>query len=568
MKKTVWPVFFVLISGWMLALSAADRVAGPMHKHRSEVIAARGMVATSHPLAAQIGLDILKSGGNAVDAAIAVNAALGLMEPTGSGVGGDLFAIVWDAKSQKLYGLNSSGPAPERLTLQIFRDQGLAKVPVLGPLPWTVPGCVGGWQALHKRFGRMALPKVLAPAIHYARAGVPLPELIAFYWARSVAAFKGYENFQALYAPGGVCPKKGDIFKNPLLAATLEKIAASGGEAFYRGEIAQAMVAYSDKVGGYFSLEDFKRYQAEWVDPIGVRYRGYDVWELPPNGQGLAALQMLNMLEEFDLKTLGRDGAELMHTLIEVKKLAFEDRARFYADPRMAHIPQETLLSKAYAQKRLKLFNNKRAAREIPPDPALLEHGGTVYLTVVDAERNAVSLIQSNYFGFGSGMVPDGLGFCLQDRGAGFALDESHPNCLAPGKRPFHTIIPAFVTRNNRPVFSFGVMGGAMQPQGHVQVLVNLLDFGMDPQAAGDYPRFRHDGSTEPDGGAVMKDGGEVLLESGFSMEMIRELLARGHRIRFDRGGYGGYQGIWIDEDQNVLRGGSESRSDGAVVGW
>lgn len=547
---------------------AADRVNGPMHKHRSEVMAANGMVAASHPLAAQIGLDILKAGGNAVDAAIAVDAALGFMEPTGSGVGGDLFAIVWDAKTQKLYGLNSSGPAPMKLNRQIFADQGLSKVPVLGPLPWTVPGCVGGWQALHRRFGKMAFPKVLAPAIHHARAGAPLPELIAFYWARSVAAFKTYRNFQDLYAPGGVCPQKGDLFRNPLLAATLEKIAASYGETFYRGELARAIVAYSEKVGGYFSLADFERYQPEWVEPIGVRYRGYDVWELPPNGQGLAALQMLNMLEAFDLKNMGRDSAELMHTLIEVKKLAFEDRARFYADPRMAHVPVDTLLSKEYARKRLKRFNPDRAAREIPPDPALLEHGGTIYLTVVDKDRNAVSLIQSNYYGFGSAMVPDGLGFCLQDRGAGFALDESHPNCVAPGKRPFHTIIPAFVTRDGLPVFSFGVMGGAMQPQGHVQVLVNLIDFGMDPQAAGDYPRFRHDGSTEPDGGPVMKDGGLVMLESGFPMEMVRDLLARGHRVSHDRGGFGGYQGIWIDWDKKVLKGGSESRSDGAAVGY
>lgn len=568
MTKTVLMSILIWALLPQLSLRGADRVNGPMTKKRSEVIAAEGMVAASQPLAAQIGIDILKQGGNAVDAAIAVNAALGLMEPTGSGVGGDLFAIVWDAKTQTIHGLNASGPAPKELSRQIFIDKGLERVPVLGPLPWTVPGCVAGWQALHKRFGRLPFKKVLAPAIAYARRGFPLSELIAFYWARSVKAFTEYQNFQDLYAPGGVCPQKGDIFKNPLLADTLEQIAASYGEAFYRGEIARAIVAYSRRVGGYFSMADFLDYRPQWVQPISVKYRGYDVWELPPNGQGLAVLQMLNMLEEFDLNAMGRNSAELLHTLVELKKLAYEDRARFYADPRMSQVPLDRLLSKSYARKRLERFNRQRANREIAPDPERIEHGDTVYLTVVDRERNAVSLIQSNYYGFGSAMVPDGLGFCLQDRGAGFALQENHPNCLAPGKRPFHTIIPAFVTRQGQPVFSFGVMGGAMQPQGHVQVLVNLIDFGMDPQAAGDYPRFRHDGSSEPDGGPLMRDGGELVLESGFSAETIRELLARGHRVLFGRGGFGGYQGILIDHEKGVLVGGSESRSDGGALGY
>ncbi|MCP2619379.1 gamma-glutamyltransferase [Candidatus Aminicenantes bacterium AC-335-K20] len=538
-----------------------------MFATRSEVIATNGMVATSQPLAAQIGIDILKKGGNAIDAAIAVNAALGLMEPTSCGIGGDLFAIIWINKEKKLYGLNASGPAPMAISLEYFKRKGIKRIPLHGPLPWTVPGCVDGWFELHRRFGKLPMKKILEPAINYAEKGFPLSEVIAYYWQRAVKTFKKYKNFQKLYAPGGKILKKGDIFKNPELAGTYRLIAEKGRDAFYKGEIAKRIIEYSKKVGGFFQYEDFANFHSEWVQPLSVNYRGYDVWELPPNGQGIAVLQMLNMLKKFDLKSMGHNSAEYLHTLIEIKKIVYEDRARFYADPKFSTIPIKTLLSEEYALKRLEFFNPERANLSIPAGEEILEEGDTAYLTVVDKDFNAVSLIQSNYAGFGSGMVPDGLGFCLQDRGALFSLEEGHPNVIAPGKRPFHTIIPGFVTKDNEPVFSFGVMGGAMQPQGHVQILCNIIDFGMNIQEAGDAPRFRHVGSSQPNGGK-MEDGGIVYLESGISSEVIRELVRKGHRVAHAIGVFGGYQGIWIDTKRGILIGASESRKDGCAIGY
>ncbi|MCK4762376.1 MAG: gamma-glutamyltransferase [Candidatus Aminicenantes bacterium] len=558
-------VFFVLC--FSIALFSADRVTGKMFATRSEVIANHGMVATSQPLAAQIGIDILKKGGNAVDAAIAVNAALGLMEPTSNGIGGDLFAIVWDSKTKKLYGLNSSGPSPKALTLAYFKKKGLKRVPYYGPLPWSVPGCVDGWFELHKKFGKLPMKTILTPAISYAKGGFPLSELISYYWQVSVKRHKKYENFQKLYAPGGKLLQKGDIFKNPELAKTLALIAKKGRDAFYKGEIARTIVKYSERVGGFFQYEDFADYQAEWVQPLAANYKGYDVWELPPNGQGIAVLQMLNMLKNIDMKSMGHNSAQYLHTLIEVKKIVYEDRARFYADQKFVKLPLKKLLSPEYAEERLQLFNPEKALREIPYNDAKIEKGDTIYLTVVDKDGNAVSLIQSNYAGFGSGMVPDGLGFCLQDRGALFSLEEGHLNVLEPGKRPFHTIIPAMVTKDGKPVFSFGVMGGAMQPQGHVQVLLNILEFDMNIQEAGDAPRFRHTGSSQPDYG-VMKDGGTVYLEAGISAQVIKDLLLKGHNISKTRGGFGGYQGIWIDAERGILIGASESRKDGCAIGY
>ena len=558
----------VLLLGFsFLSSFAGDRLTGRLAATRSEVIACNGMVAASQPLAAQVGIDILKKGGSAVDAAIAVNAALGLMEPSGAGIGGDLFAIVWDSKSGKLYGLNSSGPAPAALSLAYFKEKGIYKIPETGPLPWTVPGCVAGWFALHQRFGCLSMGDVLAPAITYAEQGFPLSELIAFYWQRSLKAFAGYENFQRLYAPGGRVPAKGDVFRNPELAATYHILARKGRDAFYRGELAEKIVAYSRKVGGFFSREDLAAYQPEWVEPLSVDYRGYDVWELPPNGQGLAVLQMLRMLSHFDLKAMGHNTAAYLHTLVEAKKIAYEDRARFYADPRFSACDYAALISPAYARKRLELFHGERASTSLPAGDPRLVAGDTVYLTVVDKDFNAVSLIQSNYVGFGSGMVPDGLGFCLQDRGALFNLEAGQANSFAPGKRPFHTIIPGFVTRAGRPVFSFGVMGGDMQPQGHVQVLCNIIDFAMNLQEAGDAPRFRHAGSSEPDG-TVMRDGGILLLESGVDAEVVRDLIRRGHRVNRSASEFGGYQGIWIDWERRVLIGASESRKDGCAIGY
>ncbi len=550
-----------------LGLFAADRITGPTWATRSEVIAANGMVATSHPLAAQIGVDILEKGGTAVDAAIAVNAALGLMEPTGSGIGGDLFALVWDASSGKLFGLNASGAAPSAHTLQLFREQGLKQVPYRGPLSWTVPGCVAGWFALHERFGGLPMKTLLQPTITYARQGFPLTELIAHYWSLSVAAFKDYANFQQLYAPDGRAPAKGDIFRNPQLADTLARIAESGADAFYRGAIAQRMVEYSNRVGGHFSHQDLAACTPRWEEPLSVDYRGHRVWELPPNGQGIAVLQMLAMLERIDVAALEHNTADYLHTLVEIKKLVYEDRAKFYADPAFADVPIRELISAGYAESRLKRFDPRRSARVVPAGNPRLETGDTVYLTVVDRHRNVVSLIQSNYGGFGSGNVPDGLGFCIQNRGALFSLEEGHANVVAPGKRPFHTIIPAMVTRDGKPVFTFGVMGGAMQPQGHVQILCNILDFGMNIQAAGDAPRFRHSGSSQPSG-EIMRDGGVLHLESGVPWAVVRALIEKGHRIAPDPGGYGGYQGIWIDHQRGILLGGSESRKDGCALGY
>lgn len=570
MYKNKFSIIFLLILLLIVGhgiTSPADRITGKPFVSRSEVIARNGMVATSHPLAAQIGIDILKKGGTAVDAAIAVNAALGLMEPTGSGIGGDLFAIVWDSKAKKLYGLNSSGTSPKRISLEYFKNKGLKKIPPFGPLPWTVPGCVDGWFALHEKFGKLSFQTLLAPAIKYAKEGFPLTELIAYYWQISVKRFKKYENFQKLYAPGGKILQKGDIFKNPELARTLGLIAKKGRDAFYKGEIAKRIINYSEKVGGFFSIEDFSDYKPLWVKPLKVNFKGYDVWELPPNGQGIAALQMLNMLKKLPLGSMLHNSAEYLHALIEIKKIVYEDRAKFYADPAFRKVDIKKLLSDKYAKNRLKLFNKGRANRKITTDDSVLEKGDTVYLTIVDKDRNVVSLIQSNYFGFGSGMVPDGLGFCIQDRGSLFSLEEGHPNVLEPGKRPFHTIIPAMVTKDGTPVFSFGVMGGAMQPQGHVQVLLNILLFGMNIQEAGDAARFRHSGSSQPDGG-IMNNGGIVSLESGINYETIRKLISYGHKINFSTGGYGGYQGIWLDLKRGILIGGSESRKDGCVIGY
>ena len=405
MKKII--LFLFIIFGFIFELWAADRITGKMFATRSEVIATHGMVATSQPLAAQIGIDILKKGGNAIDAAIAVNAALGLMEPTSCGIGGDLFAIVWINKEKKLYGLNASGPAPRAISLEYFKKKGIKRIPLHGPLPWTVPGCVDGWFELHRRFGKLPMKEILEPAIKYAEEGFPLSEVIAYYWERAVKAFKNYKNFQKLYAPGGKILKKGDIFKNPELARTYRLLAEKGRDVFYKGEIAKRIVEYSKRVGGFFQLEDFANFHSEWVQPLSVNYRGYDVWELPPNGQGIAVLQMLNMLKNFDLKSMGHNSAEYLHTLIEIKKIVYEDRARFYADPRFSRVPVKALLSEEYALKRLEFFNPERANLSIPSGEGILEEGDTAYLTVVDKDFNAVSLIQSNYAGFGSGMVPD-----------------------------------------------------------------------------------------------------------------------------------------------------------------
>ena len=547
---------------------AVERTVGAKFATRSEVIAPHGMAATSHPLATQIAVDILQRGGSAVDAAIAANAALGLMEPTGCGIGGDLFAIVWDAKAKKLHGLNGSGRSPRALTLDHLRSLKLGKIPPHGPLPVSVPGTVDAWFELHGRFGRLPMTDVLAPAISYAREGFPLTEVIAHYWALNARRLEKWPGFAEIYMPGGRAPAKGEVFRNPYLADTYDKIARGGRDAFYRGEIAQRIDEYMRANGGFLRAEDLAAHKSEWVEPVSTNYRGYDVWELPPNGQGIAALQMLNVLEGYDLGKLGPRSAEYLHLFIEAKKLAFEDRAHFYADPAFSDVPVKQLVSKEYAAKRRALIDPKRASKAFPVDAAQLEAGDTIYLTTADRDGNMVSLIQSNYRGMGSGMTPGRLGFVLQDRGEMFSLQEGHPNVFAPGKRPFHTIIPAFVTRNGEPWLSFGVMGGAMQPQGHVQVLVNLIDFKMNLQVAGDEPRLRHDGSSEPTD-ERMTDGGEVALEPDFGPDVTRRLEALGHKVVVkDIGDFGGYQAIGRDPRTGVYSGASESRKDGHAAGY
>ncbi len=563
--KTVLLVIPFLVFGFAAA-RAGDRLTGKMFATRSEVIATHGMVATSQPLAVMVGLDVLKKGGSAVDAAIATNAMLGLVEPVGGGIGGDLFAIVWSAKDRRLYGLNASGRCPKLLDLRYFKENDIEEIPYTGMLAVTVPGCVDGWFELHEKFGNLPMKEILAPAIKHAREGFPVSELIAYYWERGSERLKDQPNFAETFLPGGEAPDKGEIFRNLDLAQTLQRISDGGRDVFYRGEIAQEISAFSERVGGFIRYDDLDEHTSTWADPVSTDYRGYDVWELPPNGQGIAALQMLNILEGFDLGKMKHNGAEYLHHLIEAKKIVYEDRAKYYADTEFNDVPVDWLISKEYAGTRRKMMDPRRALRSIeagsPP-----EGGDTVYLTVVDNDMNAVSLIQSNYAGFGSGVVPDGLGFSLQDRGALFSLEKGHMNVIEPGKRPFHTIIPGFVTKDGEPYFSFGVMGGAMQPQGHVQVLCNMIDFGMNVQEAGDAPRFRHMGSSQPSGG-VMTDGGQVALESGVTEEVRRELIKMGHRVVNVLGGFGGYQGILIDAKSHTYYGGSESRKDGCAMGY
>ncbi len=545
-----------------------DRTTGKPFSTRSEVIARHGMAATSQPLATMVAIDVLKRGGSAVDAAIAANATLGLMEPTGCGIGGDLFAIVWDAKTQKLHGLNASGRSPATLTLEEFQKRGLSTIPSRGVLPVSVPGCVDGWFELHGKFGRLPMSEVLAPAVQYAREGFPVSEVIAQGWQGSAKAFAEQPGFSDTFLIEGKAPQKGDIFRNPRLANTLETIGGKGRDEFYRGDMARAIGDYMKQHGGFLSYDDLASHTSDWIEPVSTNYRGYDVWELPPNGQGIAALQMLNTLEAFDLKAAGFGSANHVHWLVEAKKLAFEDRARLYADPAFAKIPTATLISKDYANERRRLLNEALAAKSHPPGlPHAVEEGDTIYLTVADKDRNMVSLIQSNYRGFGSGVCPAGLGFSLQDRGEMFDLTPGRFNSYAPKKRPFHTIIPAFVTKDGKPFLSFGVMGGATQPQGHVQILMNIIDFGMNIQEAGDAPRILHSGSSEPTG-EQMIDGGTVALESGYSAETVADLTRRGHTFKPAAGDFGGYQGIRYDAERDVYFGASESRKDGMAAGY
>jgi gamma-glutamyltranspeptidase / glutathione hydrolase len=599
-------IFALLIVGSAFPLVAQiDRITGKNFATRSEVLATHGMVCTSVPAATQVGIDVLKRGGNAVDAAIAANATLGLMEPVSNGIGGDLFAIVYSAKENKLYGINGSGRSPLGLSYEQMKAEleklqtppspqsspgsrpggaprggreapveGRAlKIPPLGMLPISVPGCVDAWSELHKKFGKLKLSDDLAPAIHYAEEGFPVTDLIAYYWAFGPRLYKGLPGgfFETYTLDGkGRTPGKGDIFKNPDLARMLRLIGEKGRDAFYKGEIADKIDAFMRANGGFLRKTDFEKHTSTWVDPVSVNYRGYDVFELPPNGQGISALQILNILEGFDLRAMGRNSAETLHAMIEAKKIAWADRAKFYADPAFAKIPLAGLLSKTYAAERRKLIDPNHAAKQVEAGNPALNQGDTIYLCTADDEGNMVSLIQSNYRGMGSGIVVPGLGFMFQDRGELFSMDPQHANVYAPGKRPFHTIIPGFVMKDGKPWETFGVMGGGMQPQGHIQVLINQIDFGLNVQEAGDASRWQHEGDNEPTGEKMNPSGGYVEVESGIPYEAVRELRKKGHDVRFDVGGYGGYQAIKVEmhNGRRVYVGASESRKDGMAAGY
>ena len=610
-------VFFLLVALCGSALAQIDRITGKPFATRSEVLGRHGMVCTSVPAATQVGLDILKRGGSAVDAAIAANATLGLMEPVSNGIGGDLFAIVYSAKENKLYGINGSGRSPLGLNYDQMKAEldklGRKTIPPRGMLPISVPGCVDAWSELHKKFGKLKLIDDLAPAAKYADEGFPVTELIAFYWHLAPEIYKDSPGaFLETYTVDGKgrTPAKGEIFKNPALAKTLRLIGEKGRDVFYKGEIADRIDKFMRENGGFLRKADFEKHTSTWVDPVSTNYRGYDVFELPPNGQGIAALQILNILEGFDLKAMGRNSAETLHAMIEAKKLAWADRAKFYADPAFATIPLAQLISKQYAAERRKLIDPNNTAKTVAPgnpnaaqsskardtsisglvakiengqdvhwphrvrtglalDARVTDDGDTIYMCTADDEGNMVSLIQSNYRGMGSGVVVPGLGFMFQDRGELFSMEQGHANVYAPGKRPFHTIIPGFVMKDGKPWEAFGVMGGGMQPQGHVQVLTNQIDFGLNVQEAGDASRWQHEGDNEPTG-EKMEKGGYVEVESGIPYEVVRELEKRGHDMRFDVGGYGGYQAIKVEmhDGLRVYIGASESRKDGQAAGY
>ena len=566
---------FLLLLLLLLSLSAkitsGDRITGRPFATRSEVYAVHGMAATSHPLATDAAVEILRAGGSAVDAAIAANSCLGLMEPTGSGIGGDLFALVWDAKEKKLHGFNGSGRSPRSLTLDKLRQEvaalGKEEIPAHGTLPISVPGCVDGWTQLHGRFGVLPLDEVLAPAIRHAREGFPVTELISHYWKISARVLGEQPGFRETFTREGKTPAVGEIWKNPDLATTLEQIATNGRGGFYEGPVAERIAAFVQEHGGYVTVEDLESHRGEWIEPVSTSYRGIEVWQLPPNGQGIAVLELLNIMEGFPVKDWGFGSADLLHHFIEAKKLVFEDRARDYADMDFHDVPLQRLISKEYANELRAKIDPAEAKQRIDTGRSQTDHGDTVYLSVADSAGNMVSLIQSNYRGIGSGVCPPGLGFGLQDRGELFCLEDGHANVYAPGKRPFHTIIPGFATRDGQPWLSFGVMGGATQPQAQAWVLMNIIDFGMNLQEAGDAPRLVHVGSSQPTG-SIMKDGGEVALESGFSPAVIEELRKRGHKIGDRKGLFGGYQAVMRDSKKGVWVGASESRKDGHAAGY
>ncbi|AMV34309.1 Putative gamma-glutamyltransferase YwrD [Pirellula sp. SH-Sr6A] len=575
----------LVLSGWLFAppglvaqtprsesvpavIGTYDRPFGPIHQSRSVVTAKKGMACTSDPRATQAAIEILRRGGSAVDAAIAANAVLGVVEPMSCGIGGDLYSIVWDSRSGSVHGLNASGRSPQGLDRDVFRSKNLKEIPLYGPLSWSVPGCVAGWSDLHQRFGKLPIADVLAPAIHLAEEGFAVSPVIGGYWSRAVSNLKKHDSSAATYLRAdGKAPEVGEVFRNPRLAASYRKLASEGWMSYYTGSIADQIVQYSREQGGYFAKEDFTQHTNEWVQPVSTNYRGYDVWQIPPNGQGLSVLQILNVLKRFDIKQMGWGSPQYSHLFIEAKKLAYADRAKFYADMAFEKVPVDALNSDTYAEKQAARIDLQHAAMQVPAGDPKLRDGDTVYLCVVDSDRNCCSLIQSNYHGFGSQMVPGELGFALQNRGNLFSLSADHANRLEPGKRPFHTIIPSMVTTESKPIFVFGVMGGDMQPQGQTQVLVNWIDFGMNIQMAGDASRIRHEGSATPTGTPEEPKGGTVHVESGLPAETIDKLRAMGHNVELSRTSMGGYQGILIDHEKGTLQGATESRNDGLSLG-
>tara|TARA_B100001142_G_scaffold330288_1_gene397669 strand:+ start:3982 stop:5676 length:1695 start_codon:yes stop_codon:yes gene_type:complete len=542
-----------------------DRLTGQSFASRSEVIAQNGMAATSHPLATQVAINILQKGGSAVDAAIAANAVLGLVEPTGCGIGGDLFAIIWDNKKNELKGLNASGKSPQSLLFNDFDN--LDEIPYLGPLPITVPGAVDGWFEMHDKYGKLSMLELLQPAIDYAKEGFPVSETVAWLWNENSQSRTGFKGFMEVFMPDGRAPMKGEIFKNHALASTYMRIAENGRDEFYKGQIARDIHQFMKENNGYLSYSDLENHKSEWVDPVSTNYRGYEIYELPPNTQGIAALQLLNILEGYDIGSMGFASKEYIHTFVEAKKLVYEDRAAYYADPDFSNTPINYLISKEYAKKRRQLIDPKKAAKSITAGDLPLENGDTIYLTVADKDGNMVSLIQSNYGDMGAGLTPPNLGFSFQNRGQLFSLKEGHPNVYAPNKRPFHTIIPAFVTKDNKPYLSFGLMGGSMQPQGHAQIIVNLVDFGMNLQEAGDAARIRHSGSSQPTD-EIMKDGGKLYLETSINNDIRNQLKEMGHNLPNDTHVYGGYQAIMYDSSKEVYVGASDPRKDGQASGY
>ena len=568
----------LLITGFLItsfSFAQADREANGLNfASRSEIIGQHGMVATSHPLATQIGLDILKNGGNAIDAAIAANAATGLMEPTGNGIGGDLFAIIWHEESQKLYAINASGRSPLGLTYEdLMKELDKKGEEVIQPydlLSVSVPGAVDGWFELHKKFGTLPMQDILKSPIDYAENGFPVTEAISMRWRNSVPFLKTQPGaFESTFTFDGRGPEKGQIFKNPDLGNTLRILAKKGRDAFYEGEIAKRIDRWMKENDGYLRYEDFANHKSEWIEPVTTNYRGYDVYQVGGNVQGTAVLQMLNILEGYDLSSMGYGTAETLHAFIETKKLVYEDRAKHYADSDFQDVPYDVLLSKDYAANRRQLIG-ETAMKDVSTGVEVIEDGDTVYLTTADSDGNMVSLIQSNFRGMGTGFVVPGLGFSFQNRGELFSIDPKHPNVYEPGKRPFHTIIPGFVMKDGRPLFSYGNMGGGYQPIGHVSILTNIIDFGMNIQEAGDAARWTHRGSTQPtDSVSDQLDSvGQVNVESGIPYEVIRQLRAKGHKVEVGDAFFGRYQGIMRDYTNGVYFGASESRVDGQAAGY